>query len=114
MLERELPISAYADALAGVAVIDEIHPNQVLSLFLETRKSWILQKLLGIFDDNGGSASCDAVVSVFCEVLSIIQISIGQVGELFLHVLNDMPLFYKVVLSSPPDYEVIRWDSKSR
>ncbi|KAK4608347.1 hypothetical protein RGQ29_001956 [Quercus rubra] len=102
LLERELPISAYADALAGVAVIDEIHPNQVLSLFLETRKSWILQKLLGIFDDNGGSASCDAVVSVFCEVLSIIQISIGQVGELFLHVLNDMPLFYKVVLSSPP------------
>ncbi|KAM4084703.1 hypothetical protein ACJW30_08G153500 [Castanea mollissima] len=102
LLERELPISAYADALAGVAVIDEIHPNQVLSLFLETRKSWISQKLLGIFDDNGGNASCDVVVSVFCEVLRIIQISIGQVGELFLHVLTDMPLFYKVVLSSPP------------
>ena len=30
MLERELLISAYANALAGVAIIDEIHPNQVL------------------------------------------------------------------------------------
>ena len=40
------------------------------------------------------------MVSGFCEVLSLIQISIGQVGEFFLHFLNDMPLFYKVVLSS--------------
>ena len=30
LLERELLISAYADALAGITVIDEIHPNQVL------------------------------------------------------------------------------------
>ncbi|GMY16325.1 conserved oligomeric Golgi complex subunit 1 [Fagus crenata] len=104
LLERELPISAYADALAGVAVIDELHPNQVLSLFLDTRKSWISQKLLGTFgnDDDDDNATCSVVVSVFCEVLSIIQISVGQVGELFLRVLNDMPLFYKVVLGSPP------------
>lgn len=39
------------------------------------------------------------MVSVFCEVLSLIQISIAQVGEFFLHFLNDMHLFYKVVLS---------------
>ena len=30
LLKRELPISAYTNALANVAVIDEIHPNQVL------------------------------------------------------------------------------------
>ena len=30
LLERELLISAYADVLAGVTVIDEMHPNQVL------------------------------------------------------------------------------------
>ncbi|XP_030941425.1 histidine kinase 2-like [Quercus lobata] len=30
LLERELSISAYANALAGVAIINEIHPNQVL------------------------------------------------------------------------------------
>ena len=36
------------------------------------------------------------------EVLKIIQVSVGQVGELFLQVLNDMPLFYKVILGSPP------------
>lgn len=47
-----LSISAYVNALVGVLVIDEIHPNQVLSLFLDTRKLWISQKLLGIFDDN--------------------------------------------------------------
>ena len=51
-MERKLSISAYIDALVGVVVIDEIRPNQVLSLFLDTRKSWFSQKLLGIFDDN--------------------------------------------------------------
>ena len=40
------------------------------------------------------------MVSVFYEVLSLIQSSIDQVGEFFLHFLNDMPLFHKVVLSS--------------
>ena len=29
LLEQELPISAYANALAGVTIINEIHPNQV-------------------------------------------------------------------------------------
>ncbi|KAG6718962.1 hypothetical protein I3842_04G179300 [Carya illinoinensis] len=98
--QRGLPISAYADALAGVAVIDELDPKQVLSLFLDTRKSWISQTL-GTCAHNH-NATCDVVVSVFCEVLSIIQITVGQVGELFLRVLNDMPSFYKVVLGSPP------------
>lgn len=98
--QRGLPISAYADALAGVAVIDELDPKQVLSLFLDTRKSWISQTL-GTCAHNQ-NATCDVVVSVFCEVLSIIQITVGQVGEMFLQVLNDMPSFYKVVLGSPP------------
>ena len=30
LLERELPISVYANVLAGITVINEIHPNQVL------------------------------------------------------------------------------------
>ncbi|KAF5459308.1 hypothetical protein F2P56_023265 [Juglans regia] len=98
--QRGLPISAYADALAGVAVIDELDPKQVLSLFLDTRKSWISQTL-GTCAHNH-NATCDDVVSVFCEVLSIIQITVGQVGELFLRVLNDMPSFYKVISGSPP------------
>ena len=29
LLEQELPISAYANVLAGVTIINEIHPNQV-------------------------------------------------------------------------------------
>ncbi|KAG5552184.1 hypothetical protein RHGRI_010318 [Rhododendron griersonianum] len=86
-----LGIAAYTDALAAVAIIDELEPKQVLALFLDSRRSCICQKLV----------SCDAI-SAFCEVLRIIQVSIGQVGELFLQVLNDMPLFYKVILGTPP------------
>lgn len=86
-----LGIAAYTDALAAVAIIDELEPKQVLALFLDSRRSCICQKLV----------TCDAI-SAFCEVLRIIQVSIGQVGELFLQVLNDMPLFYKVILGTPP------------
>ncbi|WCJ38931.1 Conserved oligomeric Golgi complex subunit 1 [Euphorbia peplus] len=103
LLDPGLDVGAYADALAAVAVIDELHPNQVLGLFLDTRKSWILQKLAtfgGTLDTT--STTSELVVSVFCEVLKIIQVTVGQVGEMFLQVLNDMPLFYKVVFCSPP------------
>ncbi|EEF47321.1 conserved oligomeric Golgi complex subunit 1 [Ricinus communis] len=100
LLDPGLQIGAYADALAAVAVIDELDPNQVLALFLDTRKSWILQKL-STFGSTAPPTS-EVVVPVFCEVVKIIQVSVGQVGQLFLQVLNDMPLFYKVVLSSPP------------
>ncbi|KAF7146705.1 hypothetical protein RHSIM_Rhsim04G0086300 [Rhododendron simsii] len=106
-----LGIAAYTDALAAVAIIDELEPKQVLALFLDSRRSCICQKLV----------TCDAI-SAFCEVLRIIQVSIGQVGELFLQVLNDMPLFYKVILATPPasqlfgsipnpDEEVRSWKS---
>ncbi|KAK4802607.1 hypothetical protein SAY86_000810 [Trapa natans] len=94
----DLKIGAYADALAAVAVIDDLEPRQVLGLFLDSRKSWILQKLGTSFINP----TYDNVVSVFCDVVRAIQVTIGQVGELFLQVMNDMPLFYKVILSSPP------------
>ncbi|KDP32491.1 hypothetical protein JCGZ_13416 [Jatropha curcas] len=102
LLDPDLDVGAYADALAAVAVIDELDPKQVLSLFLDTRRSWILQKLAAFGCNDNNAALGEAVVSVFCEFLKIIQVSIGQVGELFLQVLNDMPLFYKVILCSPP------------
>ncbi|KAK7268437.1 hypothetical protein RIF29_21135 [Crotalaria pallida] len=98
LLDRGLPIAAYADALAAVAVIDELQPKQVLGLFLESRKSWISH----VLGNAGAGDASSVVVSVLCDVLGIIQVSVGQVGELFLQVLNDMPLFYKVILGSPP------------
>ncbi|XP_061352172.1 conserved oligomeric Golgi complex subunit 1 isoform X1 [Gastrolobium bilobum] len=98
LLDRGLAIAAYSDALAAVAVIDELEPKQVLGLFLESRKSWISQ----VLGNAGAGDASSLVVSVLCDVLGIIQVSVGQVGELFLHVLNDMPLFYKVILGSPP------------
>ncbi|CAK8573037.1 unnamed protein product [Lathyrus sativus] len=98
LLDRGLPIDAYADALAAVAVIDEFQPEKVLDLFLESRKSWITQ----VLGNAGAGDDSSLVVSVLCDVLGIIQVSVGQVGESFLQVLNDMPLFYKVILGSPP------------
>lgn len=98
LLDRGLSIACYADALAAVAVIDELQPEQVLGLFLESRKSWILQ----VLGNAGAGDDSSLVVSVLCDVLGIIQVTVGQVGELFLQVLNDMPLFYKVILGSPP------------
>ncbi|KAG9448270.1 hypothetical protein H6P81_014398 [Aristolochia fimbriata] len=91
-------VLAYADALSAVATIDELGPAQSLTLFLDSRRSWITQKL------SATSAILDAksVSEIFCNIVRIIQMTLGQVGELFLQVLNDMPLFYKTVLGSPP------------
>ncbi|KAM1023711.1 hypothetical protein EV1_044116 [Malus domestica] len=116
--ELRLPISSYADALAAVALIDDLRPEHVLSLFLDSRKSWVS----GILNACRPDAQCSDVVSVLCEALRLIQVTVGQVGELFLRVLNDMPLFYKVVLGCPPasqlfggipnpDEEVKLWNS---
>ncbi|XP_051150452.1 conserved oligomeric Golgi complex subunit 1 isoform X2 [Andrographis paniculata] len=115
-----LGISAYADALAAIAIIDELEPRNVLSLFIDSRKSIILQKLSSCCHDANADSS--EVISVFCDVLKIIQITICQVGELFLQVLTDMPLFYKTVFDTPPasqlfggipnpDEEVKQWNS---
>ncbi|KAL3642722.1 hypothetical protein CASFOL_013537 [Castilleja foliolosa] len=93
-------IDAYADALAAIAIIDELEPKQVLALFIDSRKSIISQKLSACCRD--GHADSSDLISVFCDVLKIIQITVCQVGELFLHVLHDMPLFYKTVLDTPP------------
>lgn len=99
LMEQGLGINAYADALAAVAVIDDLDPYQVLKLFLESRRIWVLHKLGTC---KIGECESGYVISVFCEVVRIIQVSLGQVGELFLQVLNDMPLFYKIILGSPP------------
>ncbi|KAG8376763.1 hypothetical protein BUALT_Bualt09G0097600 [Buddleja alternifolia] len=93
-------ISAYADALAAVSIIDELEPKQVLTLFIDSRKSIMSQKLSACCRDVNADSS--EVISVFCDVLKILQVTICQVGELFLQVLNDMPLFYKTVLDAPP------------
>ncbi|MBA0841816.1 hypothetical protein Goarm_001677, partial [Gossypium armourianum] len=100
LLDRGLSVAAYADALAAVAVTDDLDPERVLGLFLEARKNWILHTLTA--SAGNGNATSSVAISAFCDVLNIIQVTIGQVGELFLHVMNDMPLFYKVILDSPP------------
>ncbi|KAH6806146.1 Vps51/Vps67 family of vesicular protein [Perilla frutescens var. frutescens] len=96
----DLGIRAYADALAAIAIIDELEPKQVVTLFIDSRKSIMSQKLSACCRDANADSS--EVISVFCYILRIIQITISQVGELFLQVLNDMPLFYKTILDTPP------------
>ncbi|KAK6139887.1 hypothetical protein DH2020_026364 [Rehmannia glutinosa] len=93
-------ISAYADALAAIAITDELEPKQVLTLFIDSRKSILSQKLSACCRD--AKADSSEVISALCDVLKIIQVTVCQVGELFLQVLNDMPLFYKTVLDTPP------------
>ncbi|KAH0855345.1 LOW QUALITY PROTEIN: hypothetical protein HID58_013711, partial [Brassica napus] len=95
LLDPGLGLGDYVDALTAVAVVDELDPKGVLELFLDSRKTWVLQKLNACSGDDAGS-----VVSVFCDVLSVV--TVGQVGELFLQALTDMPLFYKTILSTPP------------
>ncbi|KAM5574407.1 conserved oligomeric Golgi complex subunit 1 [Rosa sericea] len=118
--QSNLPVSSYADALAAVALIDDLPPQHVLSLFLDTRKAWVSHILNHA--SSTSSVECSDVVSVLCEALRVIQVTVGQVGELFLRVFNDMPLFYKVVLGCPPasqlfggipnpDEEVKLWNS---
>ncbi|XP_013628190.1 PREDICTED: conserved oligomeric Golgi complex subunit 1-like [Brassica oleracea var. oleracea] len=97
LLDPGLGLGDYVDALTAVAVVDELDPKEVLELFLDSRKTWVLQKLNACSGGDAGS-----VVSVFCDVLSVVQVTVGQVGELFLQALTDMPLFYKTILSTPP------------
>lgn len=96
----DLGIRAFSDALAAIAIIDELEPKQVLTLFIDSRKSIMSQKLSACCRDANADSS--EVISVFCYILRIIQITVSQVGELFLQVLNDMPLFYKTILDTPP------------
>nr|CAD1818328.1 unnamed protein product [Ananas comosus var. bracteatus] len=63
-------VAAYADALAAAATIDELDPKQVLALFLDSRKSWILQKL------GSATSDLDSCSSVLCDVA-------GQFGALW-------------------------------
>ncbi|ONK64679.1 uncharacterized protein A4U43_C07F28710 [Asparagus officinalis] len=98
LTDQDLMVGSYADALAAAATIDDLNPEQVLGLFLESRRLWILQKLAGLVTDRDSSSSS----SILCDVMRIIRASLGQVGELFLMALNEMPLFYKLVLGSPP------------
>nr|CAD1819856.1 unnamed protein product [Ananas comosus var. bracteatus] len=96
LLDRGIGVAAYADALAAAATIDELDPKQVLSLFLDSRKSWILQKL------GSATSDLDSCSSVLCDVAGTIRSTLGQVGELFVLASNEMPLFYQTMLTSPP------------
>lgn len=97
-MDRGLTVAAYADALAAAATIDDLNPKQVLDIFLDSRRAWISQKVVSSVADG----SPDSSKAVICDVARIIRASLGQVGQLFRHALNEMPLFYKMVLGSPP------------
>lgn len=100
LIDQGLPIGAYANALAAIAVIDNLDPKTALSIFLDSRRSWIWQKIGGF--TAAASPDPDRVFSTLCDAVRIIRSTLGQVGELFLQVFSDMPLFYKTVLGTPP------------
>ncbi|KAJ6840008.1 conserved oligomeric Golgi complex subunit 1 [Iris pallida] len=90
LADRGLGAASYADALAAAATVDDLSPVQVLALLLDSRREWISQRL------------SDLNSAAFCDVARMIRTCLGQVGEMFLLALNEMPLFYKMVLGSPP------------
>ncbi|CAN6475612.1 unnamed protein product [Victoria cruziana] len=93
----------FADALSAISIVDELGPDQMLALFLESRRSWVSQALRNLQAFSRHSPATFATISrTFCEVVTIIQITLSQVGELFVRTSNDLPLFYKKVLSAPP------------
>ncbi|XP_020578354.1 conserved oligomeric Golgi complex subunit 1 [Phalaenopsis equestris] len=98
LMDRGLTVAAYADALAAAATIDDLNPKQVLDIFLDSRRAWISQKLVSPAADGRPNS----FTAVLCDVAGIIRSSLGQVGQLLRHALNEMPLFYKMVLGSPP------------
>ena len=100
LIDQGLLIGAYANCLAAVAVIDNLDPREILGIFLDSRRSWVWQKI-GAFNAIA-STDPDRLFSTVCDVIRIIRCTLIQVGELFLHVFNDLPLFYKTVLGTPP------------
>ncbi|KAJ6826553.1 conserved oligomeric Golgi complex subunit 1 [Iris pallida] len=99
LADRGLGARSYADALAAAATVDDLSPAQVLLLLLDSRRSWISQRL------------SDLDSAVFCDVVRMIRTSLGQVGEMFLLALNEMPLFYKWC-SDRRQGAIVRWDSQ--
>ncbi|CAM0946704.1 unnamed protein product [Alopecurus aequalis] len=98
LADRRLPVAAHADALAAVAAIDapSLTPSQALLLLLSSRRAWISQALAAL------AADPSAYTSVLCDVARIVRVTLGHVGQLFVPALTDLPLFYKIVLESPP------------
>ncbi|XP_062207048.1 conserved oligomeric Golgi complex subunit 1-like [Phragmites australis] len=98
LADRRLPIEAYADALSAAAAIDapSLAPPQALLFFLASRRAWISQALAGLASD------LSSYTSVLCDVARILRITLGHVGQLFVHALSDLPLFFKTVLAKTP------------
>ncbi|KAG8055206.1 hypothetical protein GUJ93_ZPchr0001g29283 [Zizania palustris] len=98
LADRRLSVAAHADALAAAASIDapSLTPSQALLLFLSSRRAWISQALTTFATDLSSYSS------VLCDVARIVRVTLGHVGQLFVLVLNDLPLFFKTVLDLPP------------
>ncbi|KAL5221468.1 hypothetical protein ABZP36_026181 [Zizania latifolia] len=98
LADRRLSVAAHSDALAAAASIDapSLTPSQALLLFLSSRRTWISQALTTLASDMS------SYTSVLCDVARIVRVTLGHVGQLFVHALNDLPLFFKTVLDLPP------------
>lgn len=112
--EFGLDVADYAVALAAVAIIDELTSQEVFTLFLETRKSWLRTLFKVAFlsrdktgrekaGDAGASGNPKGTAAVLRKIVSMIQVSLCHVGELFLEVSNGKaPLLFSTVLTAPP------------
>ena len=107
--EPGLSVGAYAVALAGCGIIDELNSSQIFTLFLESRKLWLRSHLRAWvqernFGEDGLGGDCTADVSgSLCKLVHMMQTSLCQTGVLFLEVsTGKMPLLFSTVLAAPP------------
>ncbi|KAM2554690.1 hypothetical protein TB2_018790 [Malus domestica] len=86
LFDRELHLSvpSYADTLAVVALIDDLYPECVFSLFLDIQKLWVF----GILNACRLDAQYSDVILVLYEALRVIQRTVRKVGEFFLRVVQ--------------------------
>eukprot|EP00850_Spirogloea_muscicola_P023300 SM000345S12841 [mRNA] locus=s345:28798:34711:+ [translate_table: standard] len=100
--EMHLTVQEYAVALSAAAIIDELKSDQVLSLFLDSRRSWLRPHIYGSMKP-GVTPDAHLVGDVFCRLTALVQSSLCHAGELFLEVLTGQtPALFQTILTTAP------------
>eukprot|EP00850_Spirogloea_muscicola_P003961 SM000016S01949 [mRNA] locus=s16:854945:860887:- [translate_table: standard] len=100
--EMHLTVQEYAVALSAAAIIDDLKSDQVLSLFLDSRRSWLRPHIYGSMKP-GVTPDAHLVGDVFCRLTALVQSSLCHAGELFLEVsTGQTPALFQTILTTAP------------
>eukprot|EP00899_Mesostigma_viride_P014150 jgi/Mesvir1/22736/Mv14139-RA.1 len=82
--ETDLTATQYAVALAACALIDGLTSAEVLHLFLDVRKEWLLGQLRAAVARASANISGGSLSRHLCHMVHVLQLSLAAVGEMFL------------------------------